>query len=111
MDPLRLLAQVAIDPPLAPGRTVSTAFPTLSAFINILIKNAFTIAGLLFLILLIVGGLTFIINAGDGDAKKAAQGQQAIMAALIGFLVIFLSYFIVQIVEVITGVSIFNSGL
>ena len=111
MDLTRLLAQVPIDPALKPGVPVSSTFPTASALINVLLKNAFTLAGILFLILLIVGGLTYIINAGDGDSKKTAQGQQAIQAALIGFLVIFLSYFIIQIVEVITGVKIINSGL
>jgi hypothetical protein len=110
MDSTRLLA-VTIDPMLKPGSPVSNTFPTAASFVNVLLKNAFTVAGVLFLVLLLVGGLTFIINAGDGDAKKAAQGQQAIMAALIGFVVIFLSYFIIQLVEVITGVSILNSGL
>lgn len=110
MDVSRSLA-VLIDPPLRPGAPVSSVFPTVGTFINVLVKNSLTLAGIIFLILLLVGGLTFIINAGNGDAKKAAQGQQTLTTALIGFLVVFLSFFIVQIIEVITGVNILNSGL
>lgn len=47
-----------------------------------------------------------IASAGSGDQKKAATAKSMITDAVIGFLVIFLSYFIIQIVEVITGFTI-----
>jgi hypothetical protein len=81
-------------------------FPTLGAFISLLLKNVFTLAGIILLALLVFGGLTFILGAGSGDAKKAEQAKSAITSSLIGFLVIFASFFIIQIIEVITGLSI-----
>ena len=53
----------------------------------------------------------FIIGAGNQDQKKAAQGKTIITDALIGFVVTLLAYSIVQIVEVVTGLKILNSGL
>ncbi len=52
-----------------------------------------------------------IINAGSADSKKTAQAQQAISSALIGFAVVFSAYFIIQIISLVTGVKILDSGL
>jgi hypothetical protein len=106
-----LLAQVAIDPPLSPTRTLSGTFPTIGSLISVILKNSITLAGIIFLVLLIFGGLTFIIGAGSDDSKKAGQGKAAITNALIGFAVVLLAYFIVQIIEVITGINILNPNL
>jgi len=47
----------------------------------------------------------------SGDEKEAEQGKNAITAAVIGFVIIFAAYWIVQIIEFITGVNIFNPGI
>ncbi|MFH1602189.1 MAG: hypothetical protein ABIB61_04515 [Candidatus Shapirobacteria bacterium] len=83
-----------------PGHLVST-----------LIANAYAVAALIFLILIIIGGWGMIVGAGSGDSGKVQQGGKAIGAALLGFILIILSYFIVRAIEVITGASIINSGL
>lgn len=53
----------------------------------------------------------FIIGAGSNDPKKSAQGQTLVADALIGFAVVILAYFIVQIIEVVTGLNILHSTL
>lgn len=53
----------------------------------------------------------FIIGAGSSDSKKSAQGKTLVTDALVGFIIVITAYFIVQIVEVTTGVKILNSGL
>ncbi|MFA4827266.1 MAG: hypothetical protein WC596_03415 [Candidatus Shapirobacteria bacterium] len=87
-------------------KTLSQSFDTPGAFISLLLKNVFTLAGLILLALLVFGGLTFVIGAGSGDPKKADQAKSTITNSLIGFLIIFVSFFIIQIIEVITGLSI-----
>ncbi|MBI2465272.1 hypothetical protein HYV64_03955 [Candidatus Shapirobacteria bacterium] len=106
----RLLA-IAIDPPTGTGKTLSQTFPTLSSLISVIVKNSFTIAGTILLILLIFGGLMVIIGAGSSDSKKSAQGKALVTDAIIGFVIVITAYFIVQIVEVTTGLKILNSGL
>jgi len=46
--------------------------------------------------------------AGGNDPKKTQQASQTITAALIGFVVVFLSYAIIQLIETITGLQILN---
>jgi hypothetical protein len=85
-------------------------YKTLGGIVSILLKNAYIIAGVLLFGLLLFGGFGIIMGAGGGDPKKTAQGQQAVTSALIGFLIIFASYWIIQIIQVITGMQIFKPG-
>jgi len=93
------------------GQNLGQTFPNLSTLISLILNNSLVIIGLLLLILLIFGGLSYILGAGSGDPKKAQQGQKAITSALIGFAIVFLSYAIIQIIEFITDLDIFNSNL
>ena len=86
-------------------------FPTIGSLINVLVKNIFVVAGLLLFLLLIFAGVQFIVSSGGGDEKQMEQSRNAITAALIGFALIFAAYWIVQIIEFMTGVSIFNPGV
>lgn len=88
--------------------TPSNSFNDLGDVVNVLLKNAFVVAGVIFLVLLIFGGFTFIVSAGGGDAKKAEQSKKTITAAATGLVLIFASYWIIQIIEIITGVKILN---
>lgn len=76
--------------------------------ISALIKNAYMAGGLIILGLLLFGGFSYIVNIGSGDSKKLAQGAKAIRSALIGFLVLFSSYWIIQIIQAIFKVEILN---
>ena len=69
-----------------------------------ILAAAYIIAGVSLFILLIFGSFAIITSAGD--AKKAEGGKAAATNALLGFLLIFASYWIIQIVEVITGLKI-----
>ena len=105
-----LLAQVNIGDELLLNPTTPItnvpAYQTVGGLVSILLKNAYIIAGILFFFLLLFGGFGVIMGGGQGDPKKTAQGQQAVTSALIGFLVIFASYWIIQIIQTITGLSI-----
>ena len=112
---LSLISQVNIGEQwiLRPGSPIgdpvkNPQFETPGALISIILKNVYVVAGLLFFALLIFGGISIILGAGGGDPKKAGQGKKAATAAVIGFLIIFASYWIIQIIEVLTGIDILN---
>ncbi len=66
-----------------------------------LIPFIYVLAGLALLLMLIVGGFQLMMSAGD--PKGVESGRNKVMYALIGFLIIFVSYWLVQILQVIFG--------
>jgi hypothetical protein len=70
------------------------------------VRIAFVIAGLLVLFFIIFGGYSIIAGAGSDNPEQAARGKQAATAAVIGFVILFASYWIVQLIQAITGIAI-----
>jgi len=77
----------------------------LADIINLLIPFIFVIAGLILLFMFIFGGFTIFTSAGNPE--KIKQGQGTLTSALIGFLVIFVAYWIIQILELTFNLTIF----
>ena len=101
----KVLAQSVQPVPLA----TLAPNPSLSTFgivVTAVVKNAFVLAGVISFILLIFGGFNVIVAAGD--AKKAQQGKAAITGAVTGLLLVLGSYLLVQILDVLTGRTIFR---
>jgi hypothetical protein len=108
----QLLAFKLDDISLGSGQgTIGTTYSSSGNLISTILKFSLTAAGIILIGLLIFGGITFIMNAGSGDAKKAQQGKSAVTNALIGFAIVILAYTIIQIIEVITGLNILKSTL
>lgn len=91
--------------------TPAQQFPTFGGLINVIIKNAFMFAGVITFVLLIFGGFGFIVGAGSGDTKRMEQAQKTITGAVVGLLIVVASYWIIQILESITGVSLLTPNL
>jgi len=90
---------------LAPNPGLSSFGPLISA----IVRNAFVLAGIICLFLLIFGGFQVIVSAGD--AKKAEQGKTAITGAVVGLLLVFGSFWIVQVIQVITGMNLLSPSI
>ena len=86
--------------------TPATTFNSLGDLVSVIVPNAFVLAGILTFILLILGGFGIIAGAGSGDTKKMEQGKQAITGAVLGLIVVIGSFWIVQIIQSLTGVTI-----
>jgi hypothetical protein len=91
-------------------RGIRTVFPTVGSFFAVLLANLYTIIGIGLVFILIFGGINLIIGS-KGDKGATAKGQGAITAAIAGFFITVFSYFIIQLIETLTGVKILNSGL
>jgi len=83
--------------------TEPTKFTNVGSVVGGLLPYIYVVAGLILLLFLIIGGIGLMTSAGNPDKSKAAYGK--ITGAVIGFLIIFVSYFIAKIVEVLLGVS------
>ena len=90
-------------PDLKPVFQPGSAFQV-SDIINLVIKYLFVIAGLLLLFYLIAGGFQLMISANNEKGAAAAKGK--ITNAVVGFFILFLSFWLVQILEFIFGVNL-----
>ena len=79
-----------------------------SDIVNFLIPRIFVVAGLLLLLYLIYGGFHFIISMGDPKGMQEARGK--VTNALIGFIIVFLAYWIVLIIGKILGIEGFGGA-
>jgi len=90
-----------------PGGSVQgplTGNPTIGSLLSTALPIIIGLAGLGLLLMLISAGYTFMTSAGD--AKKMEQGKQRLTFAIVGFIIVFGAYWIVQIVGIMFGKGI-----
>jgi hypothetical protein len=108
------LAKVSIGEKflLKPGKGIENvaAYETLGGFVSVILPNVYIIAGVVLFGLLLFGGFGIIMGAGQDDPEKVQKGQKALTMAIIGFLIIFASYWIIQIIETVTGLQLIMGG-
>lgn len=78
----------------------------LSTTIGRLIQAIFVIAAIIALFYLIYGGIKWITS--EGDKEKVANARRHIIAALLGLIIVFLSYFLLSIILGLFGISFTN---
>ena len=77
---------------------------TIGGIIQTFITVAFIVAGVVFLFMLIIGGIRWVLSGGDKAQTEGARNQ--ITAALIGLVVVFAAYAIATLISNIFGVDI-----
>jgi hypothetical protein len=75
-------------------------------YVSAIITGAISIAGIILLFILIGGGIGMISGAGKSDPQTVEKGKKAATSALIGFIVVFSAYWIVKLIESITGLNL-----
>lgn len=91
------------------GTSANQAYPQAGTLIKNILPNIYLAAGIIIFFMIVIGGFTIITNSGNKD--KVADGSKTITSAIIGLLVLFGSYWIIQIIQVVTGIPILNSTL
>ena len=74
--------------------------------VSIILQASLSIAGVVLLFLLIGGGIGMIAGAGKDNPEQTAKGKQAVTSAVLGFVVVFAAYWIVQLIEELTGLPL-----
>lgn len=80
---------------------------TVGTLINQLLLYFIPFSGLILLLLLIYGGYKIMFSGGQ--PAKINEGKDIIVGALIGFTIIFVAYFLIQLVGTIFGITIFGT--
>ena len=77
---------------------------TPGGIISRILEFSFPLAGLILFIMLFWGG--FEILYGSSTSKSMEAGKNRITSAIIGFFLLFASFWIIQILEVVLGIKI-----
>lgn len=84
-------------------------FTSFGELVAVLLPNIYILAGIILFLLLIAGGFGIILSAGKGLKEGVAKGSKMVTAAVIGFLIVLGSYWLIQIISKITGLNILSS--
>ena len=87
----------------------SSGYGSIGEFISVILPNVYVIASLILFVLIIGGGFAIITSGNDPQQK--GKGAKAVTSAVIGFVIIFASYWIIKLIEFLTGIDIFKSGV
>ena len=94
------------DPGGNPIPIAGTAYTKegLFAVLSVVLRNVFVIAGIILFIFIVVGGLGMILNAGN--AEKLKNSSKTLSSAVIGFSILFSSFWVIRIIEFLTGINL-----
>lgn len=101
----------------SPQPTISIRIPSGSPFSGVsnltvagvvagAIKLLLVVAALLFFFMLVIGGIQWIVSGGDKAGSENARKR--ITSALVGLAIVFAAWAIVQLINVLFGVNIFE---
>lgn len=81
---------------------------TLPRIVSGLINVVLIVAAIVFFFILVIGGIRWITSGGDKANTEAARNQ--ITAALVGLVIVFAAWAIIQLIQTFFGINIL-SGL
>jgi hypothetical protein len=83
-------------------------FKNIGSLVTTIVMNATVLAGILALIIIIVGGFGIIMGAGAGDPKKMQSGTKMLTSAIVGLLIVVFALWFVQGLSILIGVNPLN---
>ena len=82
---------------------------TIANIISALIVLVLVIAALIFFFMLVWGGIRYITSGGDKAQTEAARGQ--ITAALIGLVIVFAAWAIINLIQIFFNIDIISLNI
>ena len=77
----------------------------INSLVSTILNASLVIAGVLMLFFFVIGGIQMIASAGSSNPEGAEKAKKAATSALVGFVVIFVAYWIIRVIEEITGIK------
>lgn len=81
------------------GDSVKNVYNTPAVLLNTIVSTLYVAGGIIFFFLIIYSGFKFI----SGGTKGKDEARGIITTAIAGLIVMFVAYWIIQILEIITG--------
>jgi len=94
----------SFDPLKVSGSNQAEKLSTPGGIISRVLDFAFPLAGMILFVMIVVGGFQMLAGASNQESLK--NGQKRVTTAIVGFLLLFASYWIAQILEQIFSINI-----
>jgi succinate dehydrogenase/fumarate reductase cytochrome b subunit len=88
-----------------PDPTSATPLIGIAKIVTLFLNIVFVLSGLILLFFFIMGGIGMISSAGANDPQKSEQAKKTITSAIIGFVIVFTSYWIVKLIGQLFGIT------
>ena len=82
---------------------IQSKYSNIADILSASMQLIFVFGGIGLLLMLLAGGFTLLTSAGD--PKKLQQGQQRITNAILGLIIIFIAFWLVQALGLIFGID------
>lgn len=99
-----VLAQQTINLRPTTGLAANLQDISFSGIVGALIVLLIIIAAVVFFFMLLIGGIRWITSGGDKAQTEAARNQ--VTSALVGLVIVFAAWAILQLIEAFFGISI-----
>jgi len=86
---------------LSDGTAVKDVYTTPAFLVNLLVSNLMVVGAIILFLLIFYAGFLFI----SGGTKGKESAKNMLQAGIAGFLLMFVAYWVVQIVQTLTGVE------
>jgi len=87
---------------LSNDKAISAVYSEPAFLVNLIVKNLFVVAGIFLFLGIFYAGFKFVA----ADKKGMEEGKNIFKSILIGFILMFSAYWILQIVKLLTGVDV-----
>lgn len=104
-----LLAQGNSFNMLPGGEFTNLGGITIFSIVSALVILVLVVAALVFFFMLVLGGIRYITSGGDKGSTESARSQ--ITAALIGLVIVFAAWAIINLVNIFFGVDILSLNI
>lgn len=91
------------------GQWINLGTVTISSIIAALVIFVLIVAALVFFFMLVIGGIRYITSGGDKAGAEAARGQ--ITAALIGLVIVFAAWAIINLINIFFSINILSLNI
>jgi hypothetical protein len=99
------IGQQLFNEGIGPVNNKFLSLNSVGGLVSLFLNGAFVLSGLILLFFFILGGIGMISSAGESDPQKAEQAKKTITSALIGFVIVFTSYWIVKLISTLLGIE------
>lgn len=97
------------NPALSESLRKLTGEAFLGNFVSTLITLILIAGSIIFLFLLLFGGIQWMLSGGDKAATEAARGR--ITSALVGLLIMFSAWAIIKLIETFLGINLISEPI